>query len=46
VPRAWAEKTGKVVFFRSHEKGGHFAALERTEVLWKDVEEFVKIAWK
>jgi microsomal epoxide hydrolase len=46
VPRAWAEKTGKVVFFRSHEQGGHFAALERTEVLWADVEEWVKIAWK
>jgi microsomal epoxide hydrolase len=46
VPRAWAEKTGKVVFFRSHEQGGHFAALERPEILWEDVEEFVKIAWK
>jgi microsomal epoxide hydrolase len=46
VPRAWAEKTGNMVFFRSHEKGGHFAALERPEVLWQDVEEFVKIAWK
>jgi microsomal epoxide hydrolase len=46
VPRVWAEKTGKVVFFRSHEQGGHFAALERTEVLWADVEEWVMIAWK
>jgi pimeloyl-ACP methyl ester carboxylesterase len=46
VPKAWAEKTGKMVFYKEHEKGGHFAALERTEVLWADVEEFVRIAWK
>lgn len=46
VPKVWAEKTGNMVFFRRHENGGHFAALERTEALWKDVEEFVGIAWK
>jgi hypothetical protein len=46
VPRAWAEKTGKVVSFKSHDKGGHFAALERPETLWEDVEAFVKVAWK
>jgi len=46
IPRAWAEKTGKMVFFRAHEKGGHFAALERPEALWEDVEEWVKAAWK
>jgi microsomal epoxide hydrolase len=46
VPKAWAEKTGKMVFFKAHEKGGHFAALERPEALWEDVEEWVKIAWK
>jgi microsomal epoxide hydrolase len=46
VPRAWAEKMGKIVFFRAHEKGGHFAALERPETLWVDVEEWAKIAWK
>ncbi|CAO2652562.1 Nn.00g008450.m01.CDS01 [Neocucurbitaria sp. VM-36] len=46
VPRAWAEKTGKVVFFKAHEKGGHFAALERPEQLWEDIEEYVKVAWK
>ncbi|CAA9960872.1 epoxide hydrolase [Pyrenophora teres f. maculata] len=46
VPKAWAEKTGKMVFFRAHEKGGHFAALERPETLWNDVEEWAKIAWK
>ncbi|EDU43394.1 MhpC hydrolase or acyltransferase alpha beta hydrolase superfamily [Pyrenophora tritici-repentis] len=46
TPKAWAEKTGKMVFFRAHEEGGHFAALERPETLWEDVEEYVKIAWK
>ncbi|KAH3968001.1 hypothetical protein HBI56_050200 [Parastagonospora nodorum] len=46
VPRAWAEKTGNMVFFKNHDMGGHFAALERTEALWEDVEEFAKIAWK
>ncbi|KAJ4373255.1 hypothetical protein N0V83_003549 [Neocucurbitaria cava] len=46
VPKAWAEKTGKMVFFKSHDKGGHFAALERPEQLWADFEEYVKAAWK
>ncbi|KAF2124826.1 epoxide hydrolase 1 [Dothidotthia symphoricarpi CBS 119687] len=46
VPRAWAEKTGNMVFFRSHENGGHFAALERPDVLLADVEDYVKVAWK
>ncbi|KNG45652.1 epoxide hydrolase [Stemphylium lycopersici] len=46
VPRSWAEKTGNIVFFKAHEVGGHFAALERPETLWSDVEEWCKIAWK
>ncbi|KAJ4364751.1 hypothetical protein N0V95_000698 [Ascochyta clinopodiicola] len=46
IPQAWAAKTGDLVFFKSHDKGGHFAALERPEALWADVEEYVKIAWK
>jgi len=46
VPRAWAAKTGQLVFFKNHEKGGHFAALETPETLWDDVEAFVKVAWK
>ena len=46
IPRAWAERTGQLVFFKAHEHGGHFAALERPEILWADVEEFVKVAWK
>ncbi|OSS48545.1 hypothetical protein B5807_07024 [Epicoccum nigrum] len=46
IPQAWAAKTCDLIFFRSHNKGGHFAALERPETLWADVEEYVKLAWK
>jgi len=46
VPKAWAAKTGNMIFFRAHDMGGHFAALERPETLWSDVEEWAKIAWK
>lgn len=46
IPRAWAETSAKLVSFRAHEKGGHFAALEKPEELLEDIEEFVKKAWK
>lgn len=46
IPKAWAERTGNLVWFRAHEKGGHFAALECGEELWKDVEAFVMEAKK
>lgn len=39
-------KDNNLVFYRKHEKGGHFAALERPEELWGDVEEYVKVVWK
>ncbi|CAK7217464.1 hypothetical protein SCUCBS95973_003161 [Sporothrix curviconia] len=41
VPRAWIETTGNLVFYRQHDKGGHFAALEQPQLLWKDVEDFI-----
>ncbi|KAL9105911.1 MAG: hypothetical protein Q9227_008970 [Pyrenula ochraceoflavens] len=28
------------------EEGGHFAALEKPEILWKDIEEFIAKVWK
>ncbi|KAF2470951.1 epoxide hydrolase-like protein [Lindgomyces ingoldianus] len=40
------EKEGNLVFYKQHEKGGHFAALERPKEILQDVEEFVKVAWK
>jgi microsomal epoxide hydrolase len=45
VPKAWVEATGNLVWFRQHDRGGHFAALERPEVLWGDFEEFVEQVW-
>ncbi|KAJ4404516.1 hypothetical protein N0V91_005860 [Didymella pomorum] len=39
------EKGGNIVTYEQHESGGHFAALEKPEWLWKDVEEYVKVAW-
>ncbi|KAL1606169.1 hypothetical protein SLS60_003570 [Paraconiothyrium brasiliense] len=40
------EKNCNLVCYRQHEQGGHFAALEKPEELWGDVEEFTKLAWK
>ncbi|KAF2491201.1 epoxide hydrolase [Lophium mytilinum] len=45
VPRGWVERTGRVVWWREHGRGGHFAALERPEVVWVDVERFVGSVW-
>jgi microsomal epoxide hydrolase len=45
-PKYIIEKNSNLVSFKMHEKGGHFAALERPEELWADVEEFVRVAWK
>ncbi|KAH7396477.1 epoxide hydrolase-like protein [Pyrenochaeta sp. MPI-SDFR-AT-0127] len=40
------EKNCNLVFYRQHEHGGHFAALEMPQELWDDVEEFVGKVWK
>ena len=40
-PRAWVESTGELSFYRRHERGGHFAALERPSDMWRDLEEFL-----
>ncbi|KAJ6584890.1 putative epoxide hydrolase [Mycena capillaripes] len=45
-PRAWIATTASnFVFYREHDKGGHFAALEQPETLLKDVEDFVSQVW-
>ncbi|KAF2707262.1 epoxide hydrolase-like protein [Pleomassaria siparia CBS 279.74] len=44
--KAAIEKKGNLVFYGSHDKGGHFAALELPKEFFGDVEEFVKVAWK
>jgi microsomal epoxide hydrolase len=40
------EKNCNLVFYKKHERGGHFAALERPAELWQDVEEFANKVWK
>jgi pimeloyl-ACP methyl ester carboxylesterase len=40
------EKNCNLVFYRQHDQGGHFAALERPAELWADVQEFADKAWK
>lgn len=42
VPRAWVERTGRVTFWREHDKGGHFVGLEVPQVLLGDLEAFVE----
>ncbi|KAH8887998.1 alpha/beta-hydrolase [Thozetella sp. PMI_491] len=41
VPKAWIETTGDLVFYKQHDNGGHFAAMEQPLALWNDVEEFL-----
>ncbi|CAG8957630.1 hypothetical protein HYFRA_00010497 [Hymenoscyphus fraxineus] len=45
VPKAWAATSGDLVFYRRHERGGHFAANETPEVLLKDIKDFVTQVW-
>lgn len=45
APRAWVEATGNLVFFQQHEKGGHFAAVERPQELLDDVLAFTEQVW-
>ncbi|RFU24590.1 hypothetical protein B7463_g11749, partial [Scytalidium lignicola] len=46
IPQAWAATTGTLSFYRKHENGGHFAAMEKPEVLLADLEAFLDEAWK
>jgi microsomal epoxide hydrolase len=44
LPQAWAEYLfPNLVFYSSHEKGGHFAALQEPETFLQDIEEFLAI---
>ncbi|KAF7585286.1 hypothetical protein BBP40_011436 [Aspergillus hancockii] len=45
VPKSWVETTGNLVFWREHQKGGHFAALEKPAELKADLTEFVQQVW-
>ncbi|KAI9053690.1 hypothetical protein LZ554_002643 [Drepanopeziza brunnea f. sp. 'monogermtubi'] len=46
VPKSWAAAAGNLVFYREHDTGGHFAALEKPEVLLGDIEDFIAQVWK
>lgn len=40
APRSWAEKAyPNMIYYKKHEKGGHFAAWEQPELLVKDIRE-------
>ena len=45
-PKSWADQSANIVFFRKHEHGGHFAAMERPAELLQDIEEYVEKVWK
>ena len=42
VPRSWAATTGDLSWFRQHEAGGHFAALEKPGEMLEDIEDFAR----
>ncbi|EED23533.1 epoxide hydrolase, putative [Talaromyces stipitatus ATCC 10500] len=46
APRSWVERTGNLVFWKEHTKGGHFAALECPQELADDIVEFVEQVWQ
>ncbi|KFX96373.1 hypothetical protein V490_03377 [Pseudogymnoascus sp. VKM F-3557] len=46
TPRSWAATTGNLVFYRQHDAGGHFAAMEQPEVLLQDIQEFISQVWE
>ena len=41
MPRKWAEKDARVVWWREHRRGGHFAIYEMPEEMVADVVDFV-----
>ena len=40
--RRWVEADRNVTFWREHERGGHFAAMERPDDLVADIREFFR----
>jgi hypothetical protein len=40
APRSWTERAyPKLIFYKKHDKGGHFAAWEQPELLVSDLRE-------
>ncbi|KAJ5352500.1 hypothetical protein N7452_001474 [Penicillium brevicompactum] len=42
-PKKVVERKGRLVFYRQHENGGHFAALERPMEFLQDIEDFMEV---
>ncbi|KAH8734206.1 Alpha/Beta hydrolase protein [Ilyonectria robusta] len=40
-PKQWRDRIGIAKWFRYHERGGHFAALEQPNLLWEDVVDMI-----
>jgi microsomal epoxide hydrolase len=45
IPKDWVATTGNMVWFRAHDAGGHFAAMEKPKEFLQDVEDFIEVAW-
>ena len=41
----WVAKTGNLVFYRGHEEGGHYAAMEQPKQFVQDIEDFIAQVW-
>ncbi|KAF2756486.1 alpha/beta-hydrolase [Pseudovirgaria hyperparasitica] len=46
IPKAWVETSGNLTFYKEHDQGGHFAALEQPELLLQDFTEYVHQVWE
>ncbi|KAM0747410.1 alpha/beta-hydrolase [Meredithblackwellia eburnea MCA 4105] len=45
-PKIWAEHSANITWYKYHEKGGHFAAMEVPDALAEDIVEFLNQEWK
>ncbi|KAF2165285.1 hypothetical protein M409DRAFT_55708 [Zasmidium cellare ATCC 36951] len=45
TPISWVATTGRLVWSKAHDKGGHFAALERPSEFVNDLEAFIGQVW-
>ncbi|KIR50847.1 microsomal epoxide hydrolase [Cryptococcus gattii Ru294] len=46
IPAEWVKAQANMVWSKKHDSGGHFAALERPELLWVDIEDFINSQWE
>ena len=43
IPIAWAKTSGDLIWHRSHDSGGHFAAMEKPKELVQDMVDFIEV---